>query len=160
MFSICTGLLAQLLCQDESLLLYFDQQMSTKSGEAVLSSISMAKEILAVALKSRKTYIILDGIDECNRDQRKDICSWFSLIVDSLPNDRMDDIRCIFISQDDGIARKDFLMLPSIKISPDDSKGDIEAFAKRWHDRIVKRFDDLEGASLDLSRIIPARSQG
>ena len=134
--------------------------MSTKSGEAVLSSTAMAKELLTVALQSRKTYIVLDGIDECSRDQRKDICAWFSSTVDSLPRDKMDDIRCLFISQDDGIARKDFSTIPSINIAPDDNRSDIEAFAKDWHCKITSRFGHLDDASLNFSRVIPARAQG
>ena len=34
----------------------------------------------------------------------------------------------MFISQDDGFARKDFSGLASIKIEPDDNKADIESY--------------------------------
>ncbi|RYP68514.1 hypothetical protein DL769_005502 [Monosporascus sp. CRB-8-3] len=158
--SVATGILSQLLAQDHTILLYLDEKMSTKSGEAVLSSSVLAKELLQVSLKSRKTYIILDGIDECNRDQRKEICTWFRSVVDSLPRTKVDEIRCLFISQDDGFARKDLSMLPSIKITAEDNKGDIETFARDWHRRIEDKFGRLDTAEYNVANIVTPRSQG
>jgi len=110
---MATAILSQLLTQDPSLLLHVEK-ISTSSGQAVLSSRSLAKELLETALKSRKTYVILDGIDECTRDDRKEVCTWFRSFADSLPTAKQDEIRCLFVSQDDGFARKDLAMLPTL----------------------------------------------
>ncbi|KAI0376807.1 hypothetical protein F5Y04DRAFT_273551 [Hypomontagnella monticulosa] len=158
--SIARGLLSQLLVQDDSLLLLMDDKMSTKSGDPVLSSAVLAKELLEISLKSRKTYIILDGIDECSRDQRKEICIWFIKLVDSLPRTKMDEIRCLFISQDDGIARKDLSVLPSIKIATENTRDDIETFAVIRKDLIEERFGTFNKEELDIVRVVTARSQG
>ncbi|KAF2800244.1 hypothetical protein K505DRAFT_229183, partial [Melanomma pulvis-pyrius CBS 109.77] len=78
--SVARAILSQLAVNNSPLLLYLYDRAS-KSGEAVLSSTSTAKDLLAIALqtcdKSYKTYIILDGLDEYSRDDRKEIIEWF-----------------------------------------------------------------------------------
>lgn len=73
---------------------------------------------------------MLDGIDECRRNERNNIVQWFRTLIDNLPPSEPDRYRCLFVSQDDGVARKDFAGLSSIKISADDNRGDIEEYCK------------------------------
>lgn len=158
--SMARAILSQLLAQDDSILLHIEDKMSTSGGQAILSSSALAQDLLQTTLKSRTTYIILDGIDECKRDHRKEICSWFRSVVDSLPRTKHDEIRCLFISQDDGIARKDLSMLPTISVSPDDNRADIATFARQWQDRIEERFGSLRDHGIDVSKVVTAKSQG
>lgn len=158
--SIARALLSQLLAQNESLLLFFEDRMSTSGGCGVLSELDIALDLLNTALRSRKTYVILDGIDEYRRDQRKQICEWFRKIIDSLPHRKKDEIRCLFVSQDDGIARKDFSLLPSLSIDSASNKADIITFAGYWQAKIEGKFGSLREHGLDLVEIVPARSQG
>lgn len=157
---IARSLLLQLLMQDESLLLFFESTMSTLGDQGILSKLDSALQLLKTALNSRKTYVILDGIDECGRDQRKHVCTWFREVVDSLHHRNQDEIRCLFIGQDDGIARKDLSMLPVITISPSSNLEDITIFTRQWQVRIEERFGPLQNDGLDLTKIVPARSQG
>ncbi|KAJ2989302.1 hypothetical protein NUW58_g3537 [Xylaria curta] len=124
------SLLAQFLKQDHGLLptLY---QKSCQSGEAMLTSPALVEELLSLAFANcRSAYVILDGVDECPRDERKYIAQWFRKIVENLPNNEPDKIRCLFISQDDGYARKDFVGLASIKITVDDNRHDINEYSR------------------------------
>lgn len=153
------SILSQLLTQDTSLLLHLETTM-TSSGQAVLSSRELAKELLDIALRSRKTYVILDGIDECARDDRKEICTWFRSFADSLPTTKQDETRCLFLSQDDGFARKDLSMLPTLRITESQTSGDIVEYTRHWLKRIEERFGPLQDTGLDLVKIVPERSQG
>lgn len=153
------AILSQLLTQDPSLLLHFEK-ISTSSGQAVLSNRDLAKELLDTALRSRKTYLILDGIDECARDSRKEICTWFRAFADSLPITKQDEIRCLFVSQDDGFARKDLSMLPTLKISENEMRGDISEYALHWQQRIEGRFGPLQDRGLELAKLVTDRSNG
>ncbi|KAK4166950.1 hypothetical protein QBC43DRAFT_312675 [Cladorrhinum sp. PSN259] len=157
--SVAKGLLSQLLAQDENLLLHVDKKMF-ESNEAVLLSTSLAKDLLKTGLKRRKTYIIIDGIDECPRDERKEICSFFRGVVDSLPEKRMDEIRCLFVSQDDGVARKDLSMLPTLPIGLDDNRCDIEAFSKHWETIIEEKFGFFPKDELDITKVVTEMSHG
>ncbi|GAW19057.1 hypothetical protein ANO14919_085410 [Xylariales sp. No.14919] len=124
------SLLAQFLKQDTGLLASFYQK-SCRSGEAVLTSPALVEELLTLAFGNCKgAYIILDGLDECPRHQRKYITQWFRKLVEDLTNEAPERLRCLFVSQDDGVARKDFAGLASIKIRAEDNKRDIEEYSR------------------------------
>lgn len=124
------SLLAQFLMQDNGLLPTFYQK-SCRSGEATLTSPALVQELLTLAFGNCKSaYIILDGLDECPRDQRKTITQWFRKLVEDLPNSEPERLRCLFVSQDDGVARKDFAGLTSIKVGVEDNKNDIEKYCQ------------------------------
>lgn len=157
---LARALLTQLLIQNDSLLLYLEEKMSKSGAHGVLSSLTVAQEILKAALESRKTFLVLDGIDECGRDQRKDICTWFKDMIESLPPSEHGEIRCLFVSQDDGIARKDLSKLPSISITSSLNKADITTFTRHWQARIEEKFGPLTECGPNLIEVVPARSQG
>jgi len=128
--ALARSLLAQLLRQDQGLIYYFYQKCCD-NADAVLNSLALIEELLTFAFQNCKNaYIILDGLDECPRNERKHIVQWFRTLVDSLPPSEADRYRCLFVSQDDGVARKDFAGLSSIKISVNENRSDIEEYCK------------------------------
>ena len=158
--TVAKSLISQILSNNKSILDYLYEKAS-KSGEATLSTIVLAKEILEVALKSStKVYIVLDGLDEYSRDDRKGLASWFQQLITGLPKTDFGSIRCLFTSQEDGFARKDLSMLSQIKITPAANKADIESFCKHWHNKIEAKFGPLEKAEHHVTQIITARAQG
>jgi hypothetical protein len=77
--AVARGILAQLLHQDDNILAYLYDKAS-RSGQTTLSTVSLAKELLEIATKNhKKLYIVIDGIDECERDERKEIASTFEM---------------------------------------------------------------------------------
>ncbi|KAI0577634.1 zf-H2C2-2 domain-containing protein [Pyrenophora tritici-repentis] len=78
--AVARTIISQLVVENDMLLLKVFETAQA-SGEAVLSSRSMAKTLLAIALQtfptSQKTYIIIDGLDEYAREDRKEISIWF-----------------------------------------------------------------------------------
>lgn len=130
----------------------------------VLSSKSSAKSLLDIALKAcdkaQKTYIVIDGLDEYNRESRKEISTWFKEQIRNVPTNDLGQIRCLFVSQDDGYARKDLSDCSSIKLTPKDTRSDIETFCKMWHDLIAQKFGPLDLKEHNVSQIVTARAQG
>ena len=82
-------------------------------------------------------YIIIDGLDECSRDDRKEIVQWFRSLVEDLPTSEPDRLRCLFVSQDDGFGRKDFSGIASIRIEAEDNRGDIESYCVTQAERLT-----------------------
>ena len=69
--AIVRSLVLQLLHQDESLLPYLFE-VASSSGESILSAPSIAKELLEIAVRAfDQVYIIVDGIDECEKAEKK-----------------------------------------------------------------------------------------
>ncbi|KAI1682859.1 hypothetical protein KJE20_07591 [Pyrenophora tritici-repentis] len=134
-------ILSQLLLQDDGLLSYLYNKMST-SGQVTLSKETVAKELLEIALKAfEKLYIVIDGIDECEKDERHKIVSLFEKTWESLPQGDADQLRCLFVSQDDNIARKDFEKMPSLKVTESDTQRDIVTYVTAKSLRIKTKFD-------------------
>lgn len=127
--SIARSLLAQLLKQDKDLLPYMYEKYSS-CGEPLLSARDFTEELLRFSLSNCvSAYIILDGLDECPRDEIKTTVAWFRELIESLPTADPDRLRCLFVSQN-GSARKDFNGLSSVTIEACDTESDIEVFSK------------------------------
>ncbi|KAK7750570.1 hypothetical protein SLS62_007546 [Diatrype stigma] len=103
-----------------------------------------------------KLYLIIDGLDECKDAERENIASWFRGAVENLTE--AEPPRCLFVSQDDKVARNSFCNIPAIKIT-DDNQDDLAEFAKVWHERIECKFGTLQSHNCHIARIILARSQ-
>lgn len=158
--SVAKGVLSQLIDQNKHLIQYFYEK-SSNCGETSLQTKALAGELLRVALSSSKrTYIILDGLDECDAKERRCIVEFFRNTVEALPVADMNSIRCIFVSQDDKEARKDLSNIPLISISPSDTKHDIHSFVMIWKDKIESKFGDLQGLRSDIAKIVTAKAQG
>ena len=158
--TVAKSLLSQIVTRHDNVLHYLYEEKS-KSCEAVLSTTTVAKSLLEVALNScRSVYIVLDGLDEYSRDDRKELTTCFKELILSLPKSDLGSIRCLFISQDDGFARKDFSMLSQIKITSANNKADIEAFCQDQHMQIQSKFGSLDKAEHNVKKVVSARAQG
>jgi hypothetical protein len=144
------GLLSQLLFQDDALLSYIHEKAST-SGQTTLSVESVVRELLETSVKTcDKLYVVIDGLDECERDERKQIIAFFEDIWTSLPQDEADSLRCLFLSQDDNIARRDFTNMSSLKITEAHTRTDIQTYSMARSMDIQAKFS----LSLDHQRYI------
>jgi hypothetical protein len=158
--ALARSLLAQILKQDRNLLLYFYQQCCD-STEAVLTSPEKVNKLLDFAFKNCKSaYIIIDGLDECERDQRKSIAQWFRTLVESLPVAEPWRLRCLFISQNDSLARKDFDEISSLSIGPDDIKNDLDSFCQHEADQLRSSLQLSEERANSIASTVAQRAGG
>lgn len=150
--SVARSFLSELLrCHPDTLSPFFYYKFS-KSNEAVLSKVQDIEELLMVSLLNcPKVYIVIDGIDECGREERKRITSWFRDIVENLDPSNLDRVRCLFVSQDDGVARKDFNGITTLKIKPADVKDDIEKYSLHEAAHIQSLFQLSDDMRVDIA---------
>jgi len=157
--AVARSILAQILSQNPHLLPYFHEKAYLSNG-TVLSSTDIADEMLQTTLNScERTYLIIDGLDECGQTERTKISSRFLRITQALAPADMGSIRCFFVSQDDGTARKTLGDLPTIKITTE-NKEDLKDFAAVWHEKIEAKFGKLRSNDTHIATIISARAQG
>ena len=158
--AIVKALLAQILAQNDSLLPIFYEKQA-RSGQETLSDTKLAKDLLETALKDKKnTYVVIDGLDEYSRDERKEITIWFLQIVNSIPTHELGALRCLFVSQEDGAAKKDFSMLSHIKITAADNQEDIRSYAQLRQIEIEEKFGSLDWCKYNIADVVTARAQG
>jgi hypothetical protein len=160
--AVAKAILLQLLQQNEFLLPYFwEKRLERKGSGITLNTISVVKELLEISLKSCGTvYLIIDGLDECPRDERKEIATEFKSIVNSTFNSESNEIRCMFVSQDDGFSRKDFMGLHTLRITTEDNKGDITNYSKDWISRIEGKFGLTAEEGNEILNLVMRHSEG
>jgi hypothetical protein len=157
---VARGLLSQLLSQDDALLSYLHDKAST-SGETTLSVASVARDLLETSIKNcDKLYVIIDGLDECEREEQGQIIAFFGDICASLPQDEADTLRCLFVSQDDNIARKHFAKIPSLKITESHTKKDIQSYALSRSKDIQAKFKLAPNRQEDICQLIVDKAEG
>ncbi|KAK3294357.1 uncharacterized protein B0H64DRAFT_324187 [Chaetomium fimeti] len=157
--SVARSILSQLLSQNPRLLSYLHQHASL-SSDLSLTSMSLAKDMMRTALLScERTYIVIDGLDECPGGDRVEISSFFRNLVESIPQADMDPIRCLFVSQHDGVSSESFRDIPTIKID-DQNRDDLRNFSQVWHRKLETKFGDLRDRNCHISNILTARANG
>lgn len=150
--SIVRALLSQLLVHNMTLLPYLHEKASL-SSDVILSSREIAKEILKTVVNScEKVFIILDGLDECGRDDRKEIALQFQELVNGATE--IGSVKCLFVSQDDGISRKDLADIPSIQVTMADTQSDIASYVAAWKVELENKFGELESSKKAFEAIV------
>jgi hypothetical protein len=77
------GLLAQIIYINNEILPYVYDECS-KSSELTLDSVDFLKNLVESALDGPDTiWIVLDGLDECERKEKKKILMWITSLVKS-----------------------------------------------------------------------------
>ncbi|KAJ8132836.1 hypothetical protein O1611_g785 [Lasiodiplodia mahajangana] len=153
--SVARAVLSQLLRQRPHLLSYLFEKAST-SGHVLLDSTTAREVIQTVLSISGKTYIVVDGVDECARIERDEIAETFRTSIENLPEDVAGSVRCLFVSQDDDNAGRNFRDLPTIKIA-DRSQGDLRDFAEKRQNELQTKFGAID---YRISEILVARARG
>ncbi|KAJ5723738.1 hypothetical protein N7488_001773 [Penicillium malachiteum] len=153
--SILRSLLGQLIPKIPHLLPYFYEKASV-SGEGFLSKPSIVKEMLQMALDSLdKTYIIVDGLDECGKQQAKEITSWFQDLMENLCLEDRSSVRCLFVSQDEAK-----ITAPTISVTEHLNKGDLSKVAAVWHRQLENKFGPLRSSTTHIQNILLTRARG
>jgi hypothetical protein len=141
--AVARALLAQLLVQNRAHdLLPFLHEEYLDSGEITLQSIQLCKTLLKTALESlpadAKIYIVIDGIDECDIQERRNILSTLTSIIEA--GNHPGRLRGMFVSQDEpdikSLLRTSFAM----RITETDNEEDIREYARCWALKIRDRF--------------------
>jgi hypothetical protein len=158
--SVARAILAQLLHQHPQLLSFFYEMASTTDPTA-LTSAATARNMLNTAIGSCScVYIIVDGLDECEVRDRKDISSWLRAAAQTTDAVANHEVRCFVTSQDDENARTNLKGFNTIKMTTENHK-DLRRFTIQRYKSIERRFGGkLRAENRDLANTIFARAQG
>jgi hypothetical protein len=136
--AIARSLLAQLLSKHDDLLPYLHDRCIS-SGQVSLVSSQTCTELLKTCLDTvPQTYIIIDGIDECEVSERKNILSFFTSLIasDATPGR----LRGLFVSQNESDIRNLLRKASILRLTERHNKSDIEAYTTHWLGKIERKF--------------------
>jgi hypothetical protein len=135
---ILRGFLRQLLAQDHPLLGWCHDKYQT-SGELVLRSDQLAIELLRALLPDdQRTFMLLDGLDECGKDERMRLLKHLQSLSDIQDDGRL---RVLVASQVEPDIRRGLKSFDEITIRAANINRDIETYVSDGCDIIGSRFD-------------------
>lgn len=158
--AIARGILIQLLRQNDALLPYLFEKASS-SGESILETSSLVKELLETAIRSLgKVYIIIDGLDECERNEKKTTALWFRSLIETNLEADPDAVRCLFFSQDDGEVGKFLSKVPTIQITAENINQDVRIFASAWSKKLQTQFETSDAVREEIYSAVTGKADG
>lgn len=158
--SFACSVISQLLEKNTDLLPYIYGEMCRK-GKRTLSSESLAKELLELMIRnSGDVRIVVDGLDECSKVERRKVIEWMRLIIEPSQHSNSDYIRCVFISQRDGITTKALCDVPSLQINPKNTHDDIFAFVSSRGLDIKNKFHLSDETMQSIVKLVMEKAGG
>jgi hypothetical protein len=114
-----------------------------------------------------KQYIVIDGLDECETVERKQILDFFVSLVGECEGDEPGKLRILFVSQEypdiKRVLHSSALasIAPSIvKLAPADNQNDIQMYARDLTSNIKSKFDLDSGQEHHLLSLTVERAHG
>lgn len=149
---VLKGLIHQLLNSYPDLLPPCNAKRAS-SGEPVLRSLHLAKKLFEDFCSiPDKIFIVIDGLDECEQIERKQLLEFLIEIVTQCDTSEPGKLRVMIVSQDYVDIRRALhsssvsKIVPNIvAISATDNEVDIKSYVRIWVDRIADKhepFDD------------------
>ncbi|KAL9110913.1 MAG: hypothetical protein Q9227_004528 [Pyrenula ochraceoflavens] len=130
--SVFKGLLRQLLRECRDLVPYcYEKRLST--GDVNMNSSHLAKQILDLFIRRMDhLYIIIDGLDECNVNERRAITSFLNEMVEKCDEYDPGKLRVLFVSQDYVDIEKALANAKVLSLSPSDIESDLKGYVHKW----------------------------
>lgn len=137
-------------------------------GEAVLRSLALATKLLEdFCLTLSKTFIVIDGLDECSPPERKQLLDALLAIVSDCDLIQAGKVRLLIVSQDFFDIRRSYLGSGTTKLTPKivpisdkDNKQDIGVYVKTWVDKIARKYDLPTDVTEHLANLTMANAKG
>jgi hypothetical protein len=156
--ALLSGLLVQLLSQHLGLLPYVYDRF-TSSGEVVLKSFSILKDLFGIVLRnSARPFIIIDGIDECEQEERKLFLKYLNTL--SVEIEGNEPPRILYISRDEGDIRKILSKVSRRTISLQDSEQDIKVYTISRASEIQEKFEISNTLRENIITAVCGRARG
>ncbi|KAK5242764.1 hypothetical protein LTR20_001091 [Exophiala xenobiotica] len=146
---ILRSILRQLIRPSDQLLSWcYDQYLS--SNQLSLSSEKTCREMLrTLLLSTERSFVIVDGIDECEQHERDLLLSFLSGIISECDSQHPGKLRVMVVSRDEPDVRRKLSGFSEIAIRPNDNEEDIRNFIGHWREKLQDRFEELDEADLD-----------
>lgn len=158
--NVLRGILFQLVQQNEELLPYvYDACCS--SSELTMDSQSLLKKLVETSLRScPNTYIVIDGIDECEETEEKKIIAWFLAVSKNALKDSAETIRLLFISQRDKVTESLLTQAAVISLDSKHHQDDIEIYSRSCATKIQRKFGISEASAIEIGIAVAVQAQG
>ena len=108
----------------------------------------------------KKTYVVVDGVDECPFREREQILKFAEEITSMHNVQTPGKLRVMVISQDENDIRKRLIPASELQIQPTDTEADIRSFVHHGCKELGDRFGLNESECQYISDLMCDRSKG
>lgn len=158
--AVLRGLISQLLSANPDLLLYCHEKFS-KSGETLLSSMQLAKQLFELFCESTpRVAIIIDGLDECEKVERGLLLEYLNASVEKIHSTTPGKLRVLISSQQDGDIRKMMSSAEVLTLSVELNGDDIRSYVNHRLAEIAKKFDLDETLEKEVACMTCSKASG
>lgn len=157
---ILRGMLAQALRLEPLLVpCVFDE--AAKDGHNTLDDLETAKNLTQMVLATfDSVWLVVDGLDECPKQAKRPITTFFRSVVDSSNQQAPGTFRCSFFSQDDNDIGDLLKGVPNFTITGVHNIGDIRSFCQLKAQTIQQEFEYPEEKSKHMAEKISSKADG
>lgn len=146
--SIIKTILRQLLSSQNALMPWCYDRFAI--SDQLSPSERICKEMTRMALlNSGRAFIIVDGLDECEPEERKALLGFMGQMISECESRDPGKLRVMFTSRDEPDIRKHITTFVELAIKPNDNERDMKKFIRGWCQKIKANFDELSEGDLN-----------
>ncbi|KAJ8131792.1 hypothetical protein O1611_g1828 [Lasiodiplodia mahajangana] len=144
--SLLRAILAQLIAHDDVLSDHFIHEMSAIDRRELPLTETLERLVRAALAFYQVSYVVLDGLDECPRNEATKSVNWFLSILQDQTQPAKAALRLLFCGQNDGNLETLLAGQPSISLGVKEHHEDIHRYCQALSKQITKRFgvEDME----------------
>ena len=159
---VIRSLISQLIRQNPKIVPLVFEKMCHVGGITLVSR-KDAEELLNLVLaesSSNSTYIIIDGLDECDIKEMTTIVTTLTTTAESVNATSPGFCRLFFTSRDENAIRRLLSSVETLQIRPKDNQRDIKAYTHTWSIKIQEKFALSESKRQELEESVISRANG
>jgi NACHT domain len=152
--ALLRALLEQLIDYDATTSNHFFDEVASMAGVNLRSTQTLAK-LLKTALEGYQTsYLVIDGLDECDRVDTTKPVQWVLSLINKGLVDQGSKLRVLFSGQRDGVFDVLLTSQSSISLETPEHKEDIRTYCAEFCQRIQAKFEISSVAEEILSLVV------
>jgi len=160
LLAVLRGVIAQLVKANAQLYPHVLEAKNT-TGDLKLISHKVGKDLLAECLQVlEKSCIIIDGLDECDKDVRREIISLFARLAKERNDAVPGSLRVLFVSTDEADIRKSLSKAVCINLKVSDNFSEMQDYARTWGKRIQDLHTLTDQKTEEIVREVMKRADG
>ncbi|KAF3808322.1 hypothetical protein GCG54_00006943 [Colletotrichum gloeosporioides] len=158
--SALRAILTQLINQDTTSSEGFFEDLSKQADVNIRSRESLEKLTKRALEEYRVSYLILDGLDECERGQAERAMEWLLSLRKDERYAGKTSLRIMFSGQRNGVLDKILAPFPDIQLESSKHKVDIEKYCLQYSSKIQKKFRLDKATEAHIVSLVTKGAQG
>ncbi|TKW56360.1 hypothetical protein CTA1_7211 [Colletotrichum tanaceti] len=158
--SFLKAVLTQLISQDTATSQGFFQELSSQADVNIRSRESLQTLTRAALEEYRVSFLVLDGLDECDRGQAEVTVKWLLSLLDDDRYVGKTSLRILFSGQRDGLLDALLRSYPAICLESSKHTADIERYCLQYVPKLRKKFPMTKELETDILSLVSTRAEG